>query len=131
MQAEWKVAAQMLLAASSPHIRSSRSRSSPAALLVKVMAITDQGAAGSTAHSRRASRQSSGPGSSGKFSKKARSSSVAQEGVSTVSLPRPKVSRLSTRLMSTVVLPLPAPASSSRGPSVASTASCCRGFMRW
>ena len=78
-QAEWKVAAQISLAAG-PHIRSSRSRSSPAALLVKVMAMTDQGTAGSTAHSRRACRQSSGEGFSGKLSRKARSSSEAQSG---------------------------------------------------
>ena len=46
-QAEWKVAAQLSLAAG-PSIFSSRSFSSPAALLVKVMARMDQGAAGST-----------------------------------------------------------------------------------
>ena len=41
-QAEWNVEAQMSLAAG-PSIRSSRSFSSPAALLVKVMAMMDQG----------------------------------------------------------------------------------------
>ena len=129
MQAEWKVAAQISREAE-PHIRSRRSFSSPAALLVKVMAMTDQGTAGSTAHSRTACCQSSGEGSSGNCSKKARSSSEAQPGTSSLSLPRPKVSRLSTRLMRTVVLPLPAPARSRRGPSVASTASRWLGFMR-
>ena len=127
MQAEWKVAAQMSLAAG-PHMCSRRSLSSPAALLVKVMAMTVQGAAGSRAQRRRARIQSSGAGSAGKASRKARSSSPAHSGTSGLSDPRPKVRRLSTRLMSTVVFPLPAPARRSRGPSVASTASCWRGF---
>ena len=45
-QAEWKVQAQMSLAFS-PSIRSSLSFSSPAALLVKVMARMRQGSTGS------------------------------------------------------------------------------------
>ena len=60
-QAEWKVEAQMSLAAG-PSIRSSRSFSSPAALLVKVMAMMDQGTAGSSRHSRSASARLSGSG---------------------------------------------------------------------
>ena len=50
-QAEWKVLAQMSFA-SGPSIRSSRSFSSPAALLVKVMAMMDQGTALSSLQSR-------------------------------------------------------------------------------
>ena len=50
-QAEWKVEAQMSLA-EGPSRFSSRAFSSPAALLVKVMAMMDQGTAGSMAHSR-------------------------------------------------------------------------------
>ena len=60
-QAEWNVEAQMSLAAG-PSIRSSRSLSSPAALLVKVMAMMDQGEAGSNLHSRSASSRPSGMG---------------------------------------------------------------------
>ena len=59
-QAEWKVEAQMSRA-EGPSIRSSRSLSSPAALLVKVMAMMDQGAAGSRRHSRSCRSFSSGP----------------------------------------------------------------------
>ena len=53
-QAEWKVQAQISFALS-PSIRSSRSFSSPAALLVKVMARMRQGATGSKAAMRCAS----------------------------------------------------------------------------
>ncbi len=60
-QAEWKVEAQMSLA-DGPSIRSSRSFSSPAALLVKVMAMMDQGTAGSTRHSRSCSAFWAGSG---------------------------------------------------------------------
>ena len=60
-QAEWKVEAQMSLA-SGPSIFSSRPFSSPAALLVKVMAMMDQGTAGSRRHSRSASSRPSATG---------------------------------------------------------------------
>ena len=49
-QAEWKVAAHTSCP-SGPSIRSRRSFNSPAALLVKVMAKIDQGAAGWTLQS--------------------------------------------------------------------------------
>ena len=131
-QAEWKVEAHTSLAAG-PSIRASRSFSSPAALLVKVMARMVQGAAGSSRHSRSCRSLSSGEGfprPAAYPSRKARSSSVAQSGTSGLSDPRPYFIRLATRLMRTVVLPLPAPASSSRGPSVVSTALRCSGFSR-
>ena len=41
---------------------------------------------------------------------------------------RPVASRWPSRVVSTRVLPVPAPASTSTGPSVASTASRCAGF---
>ena len=53
---------------------------------------------------------------------------MTHSGTSSESDPRPYFIRLATRLMSTVVLPLPAPASTSRGPSVLSTAWRCWGF---
>ena len=127
-QAEWKVEAQMSLAAG-PSIRSSRSFSSPAALLVKVIARMVQGAAGSRRHS--ASCRALSPAPEAAYSsRKRRSSSVTRSGTSGLSEPRPYFIRLAMRWMSTVVFPLPAPASSSSGPSVASTALCCSGF-RW
>ena len=55
-QAEWKVDAHTSRA-EGPSILSSRAFSSPAALLVKVMAMMVQGAAGSRAHSRSAWRR--------------------------------------------------------------------------
>ena len=58
----------------------------------------------------------------------ARSASVAVSGTSSVSDPRPYWMRFAIRWMSTVVLPLPAPASSSSGPSVARTAFLCISF---
>ena len=60
-QAEWKVEAHTSLAAG-PSIRSSRSFSSPAALLVKVMAKMVKGAAGSSRHSRSCRSLSAGDG---------------------------------------------------------------------
>lgn len=126
-QAEWKVAAQTSLA-SGPRRRSRRSFSSPAALFVKVMARMLQGMAGSRRHSRRARSRSSPSASAGQPSKKARSSGVTQAGTSSLSAPRPYSMRLATRWMSTVVFPLPAPASSSKGPSVARAALRCIGF---
>ena len=119
-QAEWKVRAQMSLARS-PSMASRRALSSSAALLVKVMAMMRQGSTGSYAARRRAS--SEGPASS-----TARSASVALSGTSSVSEARPYLSRFATLFISTVVLPLPAPARTSRGPSVASTASLCMGL---
>ena len=116
-QAEWKVLAQMSFARS-PSMRSRRDFSSSAALFVKVMAMMRQGSTGSYAARRFAS--SEGPASS-----TASSASVALSGTSSVSEARPYLSRLAMRFMSTVVLPLPAPARTSRGPSVASTASLC------
>ena len=87
-QAEWKVEAQMSLA-SGPSRAASRSFSSPAALLVKVMAMISQGRGTSTAQRCRARRTSSSVGRAGKLSKNCRSSSVAQTGTSSESLPRP------------------------------------------
>ena len=118
--------------AAGPNIFSSRSFSSPAALLVKVMARMDQGAAGSTWHRRTWRSRSSwveAPFWAYRW-RKARSSAVTQSGTSGQSEPRPYRIRLATRWISTVVLPLPAPASSSSGPSVASAACCCWGFRR-
>ena len=60
-QAEWKVEAHTSLAAG-PSIRSNRSFNSPAALFVKVMAMMDQGMAGSSLHSLSASDLPSGRG---------------------------------------------------------------------
>ena len=57
-QAEWKVLAQISLACS-PSIRSRRSFSSPAALLVKVMASISHGFAGDTLSSGSMSNSSS------------------------------------------------------------------------
>ena len=87
-QAEWKVEAQISLAAG-PSRAASRSFSSPAALLVKVMASTSQGRAGSTAQSRRTLASSAPLSASGRFSRKAKSSSAASSGTSAQSLPRP------------------------------------------
>ena len=119
-QAEWKVRAQISFALS-PSMRSSRDFISSAALLVKVMAMILHGSTGSKAARRLAS--SDGPASS-----TASSASVALSGTSSVSEARPYLSRLAMRFMSTVVFPLPAPARTSRGPSVASTASLCMGL---
>ena len=127
-QAEWKVLAQISLA-EGPSIAASRSFSSPAALLVKVMARMDQGAAGSSRHSRSCRCLSPCPVLA-YSSKKARSSSVTGAGTSSLSEPRPYFIRLAMRWMSTVVLPLPAPASRSSGPSVARAAFCCSGLSR-
>ena len=97
--------------------------SSSAALLVKVMAMTRQGSTGSTAHSASASGERTPLFSD---SSSTRSSLSPYFGsTSAVSEPRPKRMRFATRFISTVVLPLPAPARSSSGPSVASTASLC------
>ena len=60
-QAEWKVEAHTS-SASGPSILARRSFSSPAALLVKVMARMVQGAAGSRRHSRSWRALSSGAG---------------------------------------------------------------------
>ena len=87
-QAEWKVEAHTSLA-SGPSRAASRSFSSPAALLVKVMAMISQGRGTSTAQSFRARRASSSAGRAGKLSRNRRSSSVAQSGTSSESLPRP------------------------------------------
>jgi hypothetical protein len=43
---------------------------------------------------------------------------------------RPVISRWAKRVVSTRVLPVPAPASTSKGPSRVSTASRCSGFRR-
>ena len=127
-QAEWKVEAQ-ISSAPGPSRAARRSFSSPAALLVKVMAMMDQGTAGSRRHSRSCRSLSPCPVAAYP-SKKVRSSPVTHWGTSGLSEPRPYFIRLAMRWMSTVVLPLPAPASRSSGPSVASTARCCSGFSR-
>ena len=118
-QAEWKVQAQISFALS-PSIRSSRSFSSPAALLVKVMARMRQGATGSSA----ATRCASAP----PLRSMASFFSSASAGSSSLSPALPYFRRLAMRLMSTVVFPLPAPARISSGPSVAITASICMLF---
>ena len=114
--------------ADGPRSADSLSLISLAALLVKVMAMMLQGAAGSTWQSQSARRRSSGEAHSSIRSRKATSSSVNAAGISLQSLPLPKRIRLAIRLMSTVVLPLPAPASRSSGPSVVRTAFCCMSF---
>ena len=111
--------------ASGPKRAASRSFISLAALLVKVMAKICQGAAAPTAQRLSPRHCSYSVGFRGKFSRNSTSSSVIFAGISLQSLPRPKRIRLAIRLMRTVVLPEPAPASRSRGPSVVSTASCC------
>ena len=121
-QALWKVRAQMSSAAG-PSILARRLLSSSAALFVKVMAMMRHGSTGSYAARRSASGE-------GPASNTAKSASVAFAGTSPQSDARPYLSRLATRLMSTVVFPLPAPARISRGPSVVSTASLCIGFRR-
>ena len=87
-QAEWKVEAHTSSAAG-PSRTDRRSFSSPAALLVKVMAMISQGFGTSTAQRRTARRYCSSSGWSGRVSRKRKSSSVAQPGTSSVSLPRP------------------------------------------
>ena len=121
-QAEWKVAAQMSLA-SGPNFRSNRSFSSPAALLVKVIARTVQGAAGFSLHSSSIRLRSLSSGALRKASRAFKSPSVTQVGtsVSAGSEALPYLMRFATRLMRTVVLPLPAPASRRSGPSVVRT----------
>ena len=57
-------------------------------------------------------------------------SALASSGSSAQSEARPYFRMLAMRFMSTVVLPLPAPARMSRGPSVAMTASRCLSFSR-
>ena len=126
-QALWNVEAHTSRA-SSPSIRSRRSFSSVAALLVNVMASTSQGLAGSTAQRYSISGFWAGSGSRIYPSRNSTSSPVMGMGISSVSLPRPYFNRLATRLISTVVLPLPAPASSSSGPSVVSTPWRCLSF---
>ena len=59
---------------------------------------------------------------------RARPSSSASGGSSSLSEARPYFMRFAMRFMSTVVLPLPAPARMSSGPSVARTASRWRGL---
>ena len=76
-------------AASSPSIRPRRSFSSLAALLVKVIANTSQGRAGSTAQRYSASGRWLSSGDAAYCSKNDTSSSVTGVGSSSVSLPRP------------------------------------------
>ena len=114
--AEWNVHAQTSFA-SGPSIRSSRALSSPAALFVNVIARMRHGSTGSSA----AYTAASSPPT--RSSESVRSS--AKAGSSSQSLARPKLSRFAMRFINTVVLPLPAPASISSGPSVAITASIC------
>ena len=89
-QAEWKVEAHTSSPAG-PNIRVRRSFSSPAALLVKVMARMVQGWAGSRQHSRSRRSRSSGDSSVpwAQPSRKARSSGVTHWGTSGLSEPRP------------------------------------------
>ena len=125
-QAVWKVCAQTAEAASSSSSAAvRRSRSSRAALLVKVIAMTSHGFAGCMAHSRSACARFSGRGSVRYSVRNSRSCSAAPSGAYSLVSPCPKRRILMMRLMSTVVLPLPAPAKMSRGPSVAYTASRC------
>ena len=109
--------AAMMSWLSSPRVAESRLLSSPAALLVKVMARMCQGLTGSTAqHARSASRPTSSPARY--RSRQAAWSSVRVGGTESLWYPLPKATRLATRLMTAVVLPLPAPARISTGPSV-------------
>ncbi len=116
--------------ASCPSIRSSRSFSSPAALFVKVMARMDQGTAGSRQHRLSARALPDSSGCCAYRSRNSRSSRVTRVGTSLLSEPRPYFMRFAMRWISTVVFPLPAPASRSSGPSVASTPERCCGFSR-
>ena len=116
--------------ASSPSMPVRRSFSSFAALLVKVIAMMLQGTAGSTAH-RNSARRWSESGESGVIcSRNSTSSSVMISGIQSTegSLPAPKRIRFAIRWISTVVLPLPAPASKRSGPSVVMAASRCISF---
>ena len=128
-QAEWNVEANTSSPSSPPSIRRRRSFSSPAALLVKVMAITFQLR---TASFR--SIPSSHDGASVPVMMAVRraftSSSVTSRGVHLEPWAEPKRMRLAMRLTSTVVFPLPAPARMSRGPLVVNTASRCISFRR-
>ena len=126
-QAEWNVIAQTSCA-SGPSILDKRSFSSFAALLVNVMAIILQGSAGSSAHRKSALRRSNSRIGSASCSKNKTSSSVTVSGTRLLSLPDPNRIKFAIRLISTVVLPLPAPASNSNGPSVVKTASRCIVF---
>ena len=125
-QIEWKVPAQMSLAAG-PSIVSRRCLNSPAALLVKVMQRMFHGRAGETAVARRNSVSSS-------FVPLSSSASIAgtyfsaPAGTNASSYALPKWIRCAMRLTSTVVLPLPAPARTSSGPLTAYTASRCFGL---
>ena len=128
-QAEWKVEAKTSSPSSPPSIRRRRSFSSPAALLVKVMAMTFQLR---TAFWR--SIPSSHTGASVPVMMAVRraftSSSVTSRGVHFEPWAEPKRMRLAMRLTSTVVLPLPAPARMRSGPSVVNTACRCISFSR-
>ena len=95
------------------------------------MAMMDQGTAGSRRHSRSCSCFCSGRGARTYCSRTSRSARCTQAGTSSESDPRPYFIRFAMRWMSTVVLPLPAPASSSSGPSVHSAARRCSGFRFW
>ena len=128
-QAEWKVEANTSSPSSPPSILRRRSLSSPAALLVKVMAITFQLR---TAFCR--SIPSSQAGASVPVIiavfRALTSSSVTSRGVQLEPWAEPNRIRFAMRLTRTVVLPLPAPARMSSGPSVVNTACRCISFRR-
>ena len=108
-----------------PRRADSRSFISFAALLVKVMAITLHGTAGSRAHSRSARNLSSSERGSQRASRNETSSSVTVSGTKSLSLAQPNRRRFAIRFIKTVVFPLPAPARSSSGPCVVRTAWRC------
>ena len=107
---------------SSPKRAWRRSRSSPAALLVKVMANTFQGRGRSTAKSLAAAPAQK---PSAAHWRRMENSSSVSSGTSSLSQQRPNRRRFATRWISTVVLPLPAPARIRTGPERVSTAWRC------
>ena len=115
-QAEWKVLAQMSFARS-PSIRSRRDFSSSAALFVKVMAMMRQAP---RAHMRRGASPPPKPGL-----KHRKPASVALSGTSSVSGKRPYLRAGWRSVYEHRGLAAPGPSRTSRGPSVASTASLC------
>ena len=128
-QAEWKVEANTSSPSSSPSMERRRAFSSPAALLVKVMAMMFQLRAGSQRIIPSSQAGTSVPVMMA-VRRARRSSSAAGRGVSLLPWALPNRIRLAIRLTSTVVLPLPAPARISSGPLVVKTACRCISLSR-
>ncbi len=127
MQIEWKVPAHRSDAMSSPNSVLSRDFISPAALLVNVMARIVHGGQGLSMYSlSRASKLSRS--SEDAPSSLAMSLSERPAGSRSEKYALPYLIMYAIRCTSTVVLPLPAPASTSSGPFTVKTASRCLSF---